>query len=256
MKNASPLLLTDRLRAKTLDRFHIVDMANPGNVAEHSFGVQVIAEHLLVNIYQQKGTAFIDPIPPAEIGGSRPSLEERYFLMKYAQVHDLPELASSDIATPTKEYIRANQVSASALMALLKTQLGQSIQEEAYTTISAVLNENMSDFDSIMDKIETECLPELSSLERYFFENPHLKFIAKAADILEALSVFKTGRGLDHIQNERVEKKINESLTLLIRKAEVALPEFNWQCIALAREVILFGDSAINEFEETFRKRE
>lgn len=256
MKNASPLLLTDRLRVKTLDRFHIVDMANPGNVAEHSFGVQVIAEHLLVNIYQQKGTSFIDPIPPAEIGGSRPSLEERYFLMKYAQVHDLPELVTSDIATPTKEYIRANQVSASALMALLKTQLGQSIQEEAYTTISAVLNENMSDFDSIMDKIETECLPELPSLERYFLENPHLKFIAKAADILEALSVFKTGRGLDHIQNERVEKKINESLTLLIRKAEAALPEFNWQCIALAREVILFGDSAINEFEETFRKRE
>ena len=151
MKNAAPLLLPDRLRAKTLNRFHIVDMSNPGNVAEHSFGVQVIAEHLLVNIYQQKGTPFIDPIPPAEIGGSRPSLEERYFLMKYAQVHDLPELLSSDIATTTKEYIRENQVPVSVLMTLIKTQLGGTLQDEAYTTISAVLTENMSDFDSIMD---------------------------------------------------------------------------------------------------------
>ena len=119
MTRINPLLLSDRLRAKTLDRFHAVDMASPGNVAEHSFGVQVIAEHLLVNIYEAKNSPLLDPIPLGNTATTAPSIEERYYLMKYAQVHDLPELVASDVATPTKMYIRANEKSVDALMDIL-----------------------------------------------------------------------------------------------------------------------------------------
>lgn len=252
MKSIKPLLLSDRLRAKTLDRFHVVDMANPGNVAEHSFGVQVIAEHLLVNIYEAKNSPLIDPIPMGGIIDTGPSIEERYFLMKYAQVHDLPELAASDISTPTKMYIRANEKSVDALMDILDGELMGDISDAAMDTIRDALTKHMMTFDDIMDKIEHECLPELADIMTYFKMRPHLKVVAKAADILEAMSLFKTGRGRDEIQNERIEKKLNLALESLVAKASDDMPEFNWGCVLLTRETLMKGDSSINEFEATF----
>jgi 5'-deoxynucleotidase YfbR-like HD superfamily hydrolase len=243
--------LADRLRAKTLERFHVVDMANAGNVAEHSFGVQIIAETLLYNIHLPVGE-FVDPVPLGRASDNTPSLEDRYMLMKYAQIHDLPELISGDTPTPFKAYIRSHEVNADALMELLEDDALAAASPETIASVRATLNKHVSLYDNIMDKFESECLPELDEISAYFTQKPHLKIIAKIADILEAISVFSTGRGQDEVQNKRVEAKLIDALYINIEKGVEKLPNLNWVSAERALDAILSGKSSINSFEDKF----
>jgi 5'-deoxynucleotidase YfbR-like HD superfamily hydrolase len=249
---AKNFTLADRLRAKTLERFHVVDMANPGNVAEHSFGVQIIAETVLYNIYLPLHSKLVDPIPMGKVMDEKPSLEERYIMMKYAQIHDLPELISGDTPTPFKAYIRSQETSIDKLMDILESDALDNVSVATSNKIKAVLAKHVHLYDDIMDNFELECLPDLGEIQAYFNAKPHLKVVAKIADILEAISVFSTGRGQDETQNKRIEKKLLESLQDNISKGMRLYPAYNWLVVNGVAESIISGYSAINEFESTF----
>ncbi|MHA2047659.1 MAG: YfbR-like 5'-deoxynucleotidase [Candidatus Thorarchaeota archaeon] len=77
--------INDILRASGVTRWHIVRTVRPQSLAEHTFDVTMIARAI------------------AKIAGY-----EDYEITKAALLHDLDEIVTGDIPTPTKEKARDN----------------------------------------------------------------------------------------------------------------------------------------------------
>src|SRR5690606_20843295 len=77
-----PLHLTDALRASDVVRWQIVRVLKGQSVAEHSFNVALIALELADRLKVDRGE-----------------------VLHYAILHDLPEVLTGDIPTPTKRVI-------------------------------------------------------------------------------------------------------------------------------------------------------
>jgi 5'-deoxynucleotidase YfbR-like HD superfamily hydrolase len=77
--------INDILRASGVTRWHIVRMVRPQSLAEHTFDVVMVARAI------------------ASIAGI-----DDYEIIKAALLHDLDEIVTGDIPTPTKVRARAN----------------------------------------------------------------------------------------------------------------------------------------------------
>jgi len=198
----SPLGNKDRLRSRNISRWHTVDTSKRQSVAEHSFCMQIIAESLLDGLY--KGTDY------------SPSSLEKYWSLKYAQIHDLDEIIVGDLSSVIKQLLKLLSV----------------------------------DFEKIMDKIQLQLIPEMIEVKDLFMNKPYFAMIMKAADLLEALDFFKYGKGLDTEHNELIERKILDGLKEIAKQGKQKFPQFNWDTIEETREDIFHGDSAILNFEK------
>lgn len=87
------LTLKDKMRAAHVKRWHIVRTMREQNIAEHSFVVMLIA----MDILKRSGN---DPDQRGAIHG-----ELGYDTLRWAMWHDLMEIRTGDIATPTKRRI-------------------------------------------------------------------------------------------------------------------------------------------------------
>lgn len=197
---AQSLTFRDKLRSRNVDRWHTVATTVKQNIAEHSHCLGIIAEELLTRLYD---------------GKSKGSLEERYTLLKYAQVHDLPEIITGDMSSVFKRLMR----------------------------------ENLTGFDEFMDTIELQMIPELAELNETFSTHPHLKVICKAADLLEAHSYFLIAKGADEQHNLVIFQKLDSYLLESIDKGKELAPNFPWDCILDLKNEMSHGDSLVIDFE-------
>ncbi|GAA5138637.1 YfbR-like 5'-deoxynucleotidase [Thalassotalea piscium] len=197
-----PLSILDKLRSRNITRWHTVLTSMNQSVAEHSHCMGIIAEALLDEL-------FVDV-------HNKPTIEDKYWVLKYSQQHDLAELYSCDLSSIYK----------------------------------SLLNKLIPDFKRVTDAIETALLPELEKTKGYICLQPELELILKAADLLEALNFFKYGKGLDVEHNNIVEQKIMEALIAIENDGQKRFPKLNWHCIKYIQHEILNGKSAINNFEK------
>lgn len=80
------LTLADVLRAADVNRWQIVRMTRHQSVAEHTFNVMLVA----LDIAEAMG------------------FKDRYAIMQCAMMHDIPEVLTGDIATPTKRVLEVS----------------------------------------------------------------------------------------------------------------------------------------------------
>lgn len=195
---ATTLTLRDRLRSRNVDRWHTVATNIKQNIAEHSHCLSIIAEDLLTSLR-----------------GDKTTIEERYAVLKYAQVHDLPEVITGDMSSVFKH--------------LLKMKL--------------------PGFDEFMDQLEKTIVPELKELEKSFKKYPHLKIICKAADYLEAYSYFLIAKGADEQHNEVIFDKLELFFSECMAKGYKLDPTLPWEEIFRIKSEIVSGDSLVIDFE-------
>lgn len=193
----NPLSLRDRLRSRSVTRWHTVQVNIKQNIAEHSHCVGIIAEHLLERLI------------------SNASLEERFAVLKYAQVHDLPEIITGDPSSVFKRFLK----------------------------------NNLSGFEPLMDALEHQLVPELGMLDELFKKYPHLPIICKAADLLEALSYFLVAKGLDEQHNAVVLKKLTQYIDQCVTKGFDALPALKWTEILAVKQDIEGSGSTVIDLE-------
>lgn len=195
---ATTLTLRDRLRSRNVDRWHTVATNIKQNIAEHSHCLSIIAEELLTSLR-----------------GDQVTIEERYAVLKYAQVHDLPEVITGDMSSVFKR--------------LLKIKL--------------------PGFDDFMEQLEQTIVPELKELDKTFKKHPHLKIICKAADYLEAYSYFLVAKGADEQHNEVIFDKLELFFSECMDKGYKLNPSLPWKEIARIKSEIVSGDSLVIDFE-------
>lgn len=195
------LTLRDRLRSRNVGRWHTVLTNVKQNIAEHSHGMGIIAEHTLTLLM--------------ESAGAKASLSDRYVVLKYAQVHDLPEIVTGDPSSVFKRFLRTN----------------------------------LSGFDELMEKLECHLIPELAELEAEMKARPYLSVVCKAADLLEAFSYFLVARGADEQHNEVVFRKLGDYLNECVTKGYEVAPEFRWSILMDVKSEIEHGNSTVIDFE-------
>ena len=193
------LKLRDRLRSRSISRWHTVEISKEQSVAEHSHLVGVIAEHLLNELVSIEKISF----------------QDRYILLKYAQIHDESEVILNDISSILKTYLKNKS----------------------------------ADFGTIIEELELELTPELAITNAHFSINPHLKHIAKLADLLEALSFMSTCSGGDSQHNQVIFEKLNDLIDLRCRTATKECPDLEWELVIDIKHEIQHGDSVILDFE-------
>jgi 5'-deoxynucleotidase YfbR-like HD superfamily hydrolase len=195
------LTLRDRLRSRNVGRWHTVLTNIPQNIAEHSHGMGIIAEHILLKLMNQaEKTA---------------TMTDRFVVIKYAQVHDLPEIVTGDPSSVFKRFLRSN----------------------------------LSGFDGLMDELESHLVPELKDLELEFEARPYLSVICKAADLLEAFSYFLVAKGADEQHNKVVIGKLTDYIEECITKGEAVAPEYDWVLLRAVKDEIESGSSTVIDFE-------
>lgn len=196
------LSIRDKLRSRNIERWHIVATTQVQNVAEHSHCVGIIAEALLEMLHDNACT--------------KPSIEERYIVLKYSQVHDLPEICLGDSPSTTGEYLKR---------------------------VVPQLRETLA-------KLERQLCPEIAELENRMAEAyPYLKHVCKAADILEAYSFMHIAQGLDSQHNDVVFQKLSNAIANHIEKGQTLYPLYDWSCIDTLKYDIVHGQSAVIDFE-------
>lgn len=79
----------DVMNLSNIKRWGIIDMSREQSVAEHSYNVTMISLYIIGNM------DFEDPDGILE-----------YMTINWALVHDLPEIASGDIPTPMKAFLK------------------------------------------------------------------------------------------------------------------------------------------------------
>lgn len=195
---ATTLTLRDRLRSRNVERWHYIATNIKQNIAEHSHCLSIIAEELLVSLR-----------------GDNVTIEERYAVLKYAQVHDLPEVITGDMSSLFKR--------------LLKTKL--------------------PGFDDFMEQLEKTIVPELKELDKTFKKYPHLKIVCKAADYLEAYSYYLVAKGGDEQYNKVIFDNLDRLFSEYIEKGYEISPVLPWKEITRTKNEILSGDSLVIDFE-------
>lgn len=150
--------------------------------------------------------------------GAYPSTDELYLVLNYCIKHDLPKILVGDEPAPYRAFLR----------------------------------KNLDGFSELLEKIEFECVPELKELEAAFKKHPLLAVICKACDCIEAyhfitLNGNKLGDA-DHV--EIVQEKLLDAITKIKIKGSSVAPMFDWHEIDYVMEYMLFGDSALIDFEK------
>jgi 5'-deoxynucleotidase YfbR-like HD superfamily hydrolase len=186
----TPLSLIDRLRARWVARWHTVQTLHQQTIAEHSHCVGVIAEDLLSRFAARNNKPLC--------------YEQRYLVLKYAQVHDMPELLTGDPSSPFKHMTK----------------------------------QALPGFAEYMEALEHALVPELVEIEQASNRFPHLPFIMKAADLLEAISFFRMAQGRDKEHNDVVRMKLNDLLQHTVSNAIDALPDCCWDFIVEVKDEI------------------
>lgn len=194
------LTLRDKLRSRNTTRWHTVLTNIEQNVAEHSHCMAIVAECLL------------EAIQPA---GREPSIEERYWVLKYSIEHDLPEILTGDMPSVIKQYFK----------------------------------KMVPGFGSFLAEFEYRAVPELKALDEQSHKHMHLPFVVKAADLIEAYSYFLCAKGLDHQHNDVVVNKLRQSLTELVEAAQLKFPLYNWDATFKVLHEVEFGSSAVLNLE-------
>jgi 5'-deoxynucleotidase YfbR-like HD superfamily hydrolase len=197
------LTLRDRLRSRGVDRWHTVMVNIKQNIAEHSHCLGIISEYLLDAICEHDSKITV-------------TMTERYLMLKYAQLHDLPEVLTGDMSSTFKKYLK----------------------------------KNLEGFADLMEKVEYKTLPDLAKIDAQIEqEHPHLKIVLKMADLLEAYSYFLVGRGLDEQHNDEVMSKLNEYLSALIDTGTREYPQYQWDKCWSIKKHLKGGDSMVIDFE-------
>ncbi len=191
------LTLRDTLRSPNISRWHTVLTNVKQDIASHSHCMGLIATYLLKAM-----------IP-------NPSLEDKYAVLRYAQLHDLPEIVTGDMSSVFKRF----------------------------------LAENLDGFTSLMDKVEMSLTPDMQEILDIMENKPYLKHILKAADILEAHAYFLVSKGQDEQHNAIVFEKLFVYLNECVDKGQKVSPELNWQVLLDTKTEIESGDSVVTNFE-------
>lgn len=85
MTTISEMKLADKLRAQYVKRWSTVHLTHQQSLAEHSFNVTMIALEISLMVFGEYDEIFSDKV------------------MRYALFHDLDEIVTGDIPTPTKQ---------------------------------------------------------------------------------------------------------------------------------------------------------
>lgn len=123
MKNLEVTLM-DLIRLKDVKRWQIVRVDREQNVAEHSYLVAMIALKLLAQIKESKPEVIIDL---ENVAG----LNAKHMVMECALWHDVPEVFTGDINTPTKLYLK-NIPEVGAALKDLESTAGPEYQQSTY----------------------------------------------------------------------------------------------------------------------------
>lgn len=197
------LTLRDKLRSRNTVRWHTVLTNIKQNVSEHSHCMSIIAEALLEAIYPK---------------GQQPTIDERYWVLKYAIEHDLPEILTGDMPAVIKLYFK----------------------------------KVLPEFGAVLNALEYRAVPELKALSETAKQFIHLPFVCKAADLIEAYSYFLFAKGLDHQHNDVVISKLHQALNELVENAKTLCPDFKWDAVFSLLHEVEHGDSAVLNFETLF----
>lgn len=197
------LTLKDKLRSRNTVRWHTVLTNIKQNVAEHSHCMAIIAETLLDAVYKDN---------------SAPSIDERYWVLKYAIEHDLPEILTGDMPAVIKLYFK----------------------------------KALPEFGTILNALEYRAVPQLKALNEMAKEFIHLPFVCKAADLIEAYSYFLYAKGADHQHNDVVISKLHQALHELVAAAKKSCPQFKWDAVFALLHDVEHGDSAVLNLETLF----
>lgn len=205
MMKTDPIRLTlrDKLRSRNTTRWHTVLTSIKQNVSEHSHCMAIIAEALLVALY------------PA---GKAPSIDERYWVLKYSIEHDLPEILTGDMPSVIKLYFKRV----------------------------------LPDFSTVLQALEYRAVPELKTLSEQAKQYIHLPFVCKAADLMEAYSYFLFAKGLDEQHNEVVISKLHQALRELVDNAKQLCPHLHWDAVYTLLHELEYGASAVLNLETLF----
>lgn len=193
------LHLKDRIRARYITRFHTVHTNHKQSVASHSHAASIIVEALLDGVCR-----------------SAPTFEDRYYVLKYFQCHDLAELICGDLPSPYKRFLEIN----------------------------------LPGFKALERKVEHALVPELVEVRAYFDAHPHLKVFCSLADIFEAYSfIADASGGNEHI--DIVKQKLVEAIAKLTQSAAEELKgnDFNWGGVQTVFTDMIHGPSFILDFE-------
>ncbi len=101
MGNNVNMGLLDAMRASAVKRWQIVDVFRDQSLAEHTFGVMAIAMKMVEKFYP----IMTKPDDTADITMEKVYRQREMMdaVMRAAMVHDLPEVVTGDIPTPTKK---------------------------------------------------------------------------------------------------------------------------------------------------------
>lgn len=197
------LTTADRLRSQTIQRWHTVQISMTQSVAAHSHCMGIIAEAL------------------AELLNLSMSFEDKYYLLKYAQVHDLPEILQGDLSSTYKKFIE----------------------------------EKVPEFKAVQEEMELMLVPELADIKLHFDKKPVLKDISKLADLIEAFHFFTKAKSGDTHHNIVVQEKL---LAMIFDKAQAGAQTHDWDVEVINQFVLDLNrpnaDSAIVKFEQDFDK--
>jgi 5'-deoxynucleotidase YfbR-like HD superfamily hydrolase len=196
------LTLRDKLRSRNVTRWHTVLTVNQQSVSEHSHCMSLITDYLLDKIFENTKYKIL--------------IIDKYYCLKYAQLHDLHEIIVGDISSVFRAYLK----------------------------------QTIADFSKNIDQIELELTPELKEIYSHFHKKKYLKLICKAADLLEALSYFYFAKGNDEEHNEIIINKLKESIKSIATKGKINYPKANWSVINETINELLYGGSAIIELEK------
>lgn len=199
------LTLRDRLRSRSVKRWHTVSTSISQSVADHSHNMGIIAEQLLYEVCSPIG---------------EPSIEHQYWVLKYCQIHDLPELITGDLSSVFKSWLK----------------------------------ESIPDFSNVWDSLERELIPELEDVDEVFFNFPYLKYVCKAADVLEAYNFIMLSKGLDEQHNQVIIDKLENMLQAMVAKFKLKQPLYNWERIFKVKTEMLEGNSVVINLEDVFSR--
>jgi len=193
------LTIKDISHSPHVKRWHKANVSREQNLAEH---------HYLVAMYAREMASKIIPDITAE---------EKLLLIEWCLVHDLPEIFTGDIPTPTKYLLKDYSENGDALL----EKIENIVAGEEYQTI----------FNNI--------------------KHTKLKHIAKLADLTDAL-VFISEEGCGK-QAKLIALKIREAFEDLVDKAIIDYPGYEWKKAILVLDEILFGTSGSETFELNYR---
>lgn len=201
-QNNKGLTIRDRLRSRNVKRWHTCDTVKEQTVADHSHGVGILAEEMLERLFINSE--------------NNPTIEDRYYVLKYSQVHDLPEIICGDLSSVFKRWLSQTSI----------------------------------DFDGILNFVEAKLVPELNILKEVFAAKPYLATVCKIADILEGYSFITLSMGLDAQHNKHIIEKLDDALANIEEVNTKAHPELNWHAIAELKYDIIQGKSVLIDFEK------